>query len=253
MKMETRGGWGIVYVAAGFAVVAIVAALTTAYLEKQHRDAQVTAVTKSLADWRSVSDVPTTTPPAPLADNVSADLFKAYGTLVDQGSFTASERDNLVAGIVEKNVSPQVIVPNISLADLTIKEGAPVDTYLKLLTVILSQSSQVKEYEITVFTRTVSNGTTTGTPELQSDALLYQRIAAAIILMDVPPALAKEHLEVAKSVGALAKATADMAAWKGDPIEALSDADAFNKAESYVETSVNNLLAAAKPLLQKKT
>ena len=62
--------------------------------------------------------------------------------------------------------------------------------------------------------------------------------------MEVPKAVATEHLEVVKSVGALARAVENMAKWKGDPIEALSDVDTFNKAKSYTEGSVDTLLLA---------
>ena len=153
--------------------------------------------------------------------------------------------------MVEKNVQPIAVVPNISLTDLNVKPNAPVATYLELLSVIIGQSSQVKQYEVDVFSQTVSNNVTTGTPTLAEDAALYRRIAAALLIMEVPQSLASQHLELVKSVGALGNAVADMPAWKGDPIQALEYIDAFNKAESYVQNSVDTLLAAAKPLVKQ--
>jgi hypothetical protein len=58
-------------------------------------------------------------------------------------------------------------------------------------------------------------------------------------------------LEAVKSVGALAKAVENMAEWQGDPIEALSEMDTFNKAEDYVEASVSNLADAIETLKKK--
>jgi len=121
---------------------------------------------------------------------------------------------------------------------------------VQLLAVILAQGGRVKEYEMNVFARTVGDQVTTGTPELAADAALYDEIAASLLIMDTPPAVAPQHLEVVKSVGALAKATALLATWNGDPIQGLADVDAFDKAEAYVTNSVNDLLATVKQLEQ---
>ena len=252
--METRNSWGIVYVAAIFAALAIGTALTISYFQNQAKQAQVVAITKSLSEWSSVSDVAPTSTPAALpavSDAVSQDLVTGYAALVNKGNFTTKERDAMLADVVKKNVTSQNIVPVITLTDLNIGPTS-VENYLALFAIILGKSTQVKHYELNVFVKTVSSENAKGTPELMNDAILYEKIAAAMLIMQVPPELASQHLEVAKSVGALAKAVANMSQWKGDPIDALTMVDSFNKSEAYVKNSVNNLLAAVTKLQKKK-
>ena len=251
--MESRGSWGVVYVATAFAVVVIGATLLTVYLQKKQSDAQVAAVAATLASAPQISDTVSSTSPGALSvgQAVFNGLSEGYAALQAQNATSSSDVAALTKSVVAQNVQPAAIVPNISLADLNVKDGAPVSTYLQLISVIMSQSSQVNEYEVSVFSQTVANNVTTGTPTLENDAALYRRIAAALLIMEVPQSLASKHLDVVKSVGALGNAVADMASWKGDPIEALVDIDAFNKAEAYAQNSVNALVAAATPLVKK--
>jgi hypothetical protein len=252
--MKTRGSWGIVYVAIVFAVVAVGIATATYYFEKNQKSAAIVAAGKNLSDWHGISDTISTTTTggeAPSSEAVSQDLLDQYAELANQGTFTAEERDQMLSELVQKDVSVPAIVPNITLKDLNVQESASLDSYVQLLAVIIAQGGRVKEYELNVFARTVGNEVKTGTPELATDAALYEEIAAALLLMDTPPAVAPQHLEVVKSVGALAKATALLATWNGDPIEGLTYVDAFNKAEAYVTNSVNELFATVATL--KKT
>ena len=254
-EMESRNSWGIVYVAAAFAIVIIGATLMTVYLQKKQNDAQVASIAANLIQTPVIADTASSSLPDTMqtSQTVSSDLFNKYSDLLNNGSFTAQEVNQASAAVAKADVQPAAVVPNISLADLNVKDGAPVSTYLQLLSVIMSQSSQVQEYEVSVFSRSVTNDVTTGTPTLADDAALYRRIAAALLIMEVPKSLATEHLDLVKSVGALGNAVADMASWKGDPVEALVYIDAFNKAESYVQNSVDTLLATAKPLVAQKS
>ena len=44
-----------------------------------------------------------------------------------------------------------------------------------------------------------------------------------------------------------------MAEWNGDPIEALTEADTFNKAQQYVTASVDDVLVAGEALIKKQS
>jgi hypothetical protein len=244
--MKSRNKWGGVIWAGVFAAFAIgLSVLSYSSTHGKGGNALIPAGSSgSPADMQPLS--------TPLTSAISADLYSNYAALSSQnGSVTPEERDAMLAELVKKHVANPQVVPNISLADLNVQNSASLDAYAKLLGIILNQSSQVKEYELAVFTKTITAGNANGTPALALSADLYTRIAAALLVMEVPRALAPQHLEAVKSVGALAKAVENMAEWQGDPIEALSEMDTFNKAEDYVEASVSNLADAIETLKKK--
>lgn len=245
--METQNKWGGAFWAVIFAVV-VIGGSSVYYFLHQPKKMAILPGGEVLANWQSVSSTVATSSENGLTGALSHDL---YAKLAENITYTARERDVIIASLVKQRVVNPAVVPNINLVDLNISDTASVDTYTKLLVVILSQANQVKNYEVTVFTQTVVNDNFYGTPALQSTADVYKKIGASLLLMEVPKSLAKEHLEVVKSVGALARAVDNMATWKGDPIEALSAVDTFNKAKSYTEGSVDTLLLAITALQNK--
>ncbi len=245
--MKTRNGWGIVYVAVLFALVAIGTAYLTYRSEQGQGAGAVAAETKSFAGWQSVSSVAPTTSPSEtpaLSDTLAQDAYAGYLNLSQQGAVTAAEQNQMLAAVVKKDVPPQNVVPQLSLANLNIVATTSADNYIGLVAVILNQSTQIKEDESYVFSNAVQNQVTTGTPALIADADLYLRIAGALLVMEVPPQVANQHLELVKSVAALSNAIRNMGQWQGDPIEALAEVDTYNKAKAYVENSASVLSAA---------
>ncbi len=249
-RMEARNKWGGSFFAVIFALVVIGAASFYYFQNQPKGNSLPSGVT--LKDWREVSSSAPGSPSDNVTEALSLDLYNNYIDLTQSGTFTAAERDAMLAELTKKHVSNPAIVPIITLNDLNVNDETSLDTYVKLLTVIVSQASTVKKYEVTLFTESVINNNANGTPELQKTADLYKKIAASLLVMEVPAKLAPQHLEAVKSVGALAKAVENMARWKGDPIVALSDVDTFNKAQSYVTNSMEVLLASI-TTLQKKT
>lgn len=252
--METGKRSGMVVLAGVFAISAIGIALFTNYFQNNQKNAGLATIPSEVQNWATFSDtVPTSSGRASLSKtaSLSNDLYANYVAL-SKGTFTVSERDKMLADLVKQHVTSPAIVPNISLTDLNIEDSTSLETYGKLLTVILAQSGRVKEYELNVFSRMVSKIKDSDITELKADADLYKRIAASLLVMEVPSALAPKHLEAVKSVGALAKATENLAAWSGDPLEALVALDSFNKADGYVQNSINNLVTAV-TTLQKKS
>jgi len=251
--MKSRGSWGIVYVAVIFALIAVGVASGTYYFEKKAKQNAIVSVAKTVSDWHGLSDIASSSASSDsssVSQAVSEDLYTQYANLTAQGTFTTKERDQMLADIAAGHVSEPPIVPNISLTDLNLQATTSLSSYLQLVAVILAQSGRVKEYELNVFARSVENNVTSGTQELADDAALYQEIGTALLIMDTPPAVAPQHLELVKSVGALAKATALLATWNGDPINGLVYVDAFNKAEAYVTASVNAVVATVQKLQQ---
>lgn len=246
--MESRRSWGIVYVAGAFALIVIGGAFFYS------RSGGLKGLLTGGATVRTTDSAIAPTDGAEAiapAQALSQDLYAGYFNLTQQGSFTSAERDQMLADIVKKDVNPENVVPAVTLANLNIASTTSTDKYLALLAVILNQASTVKRYELAVFTDNVAAGIKTGSPELAADADLYKRIAMAILIMQVPPALATQHLEVVKSVGALSRAVSNMAEWNGDPIQALAEADTFNKAQQYVTNSVNDVLVAGEAVMKK--
>ncbi|TAJ13904.1 hypothetical protein EPO56_02840 [Patescibacteria group bacterium] len=239
--MESRKQWGMVFWAGLFALIAIGTALTTSYFENTVKNDPVVRASSDSDAWKAVSDYVASQEGfvAPNTDSISKDLYSNYLALASRGSFSSAELDGMVAAIVEKNTTAPAVVPVITIQNLNLQQNTSLDTYGKLFSVILSKSSEAQKYELEVFTRTVGQNNANGTPVLTQNSELYARIAAALLVMETPPSIASEHLEVVKSIGALARVVDQMGRWKGDPIQALQIVDTFNKTERYVEASID--------------
>jgi hypothetical protein len=246
--MKTRGSWGIVYVAVVFAVLAIGTAYATSRFWQGQRIA--TATGENSSDWQSTPGAASASSPGTtaLSDTLSEDAYSGYLNLAQQGTFTAAEQNQMLAGVVKKDIQPQNVVPELSLAQLNLVATTSLQNYISLVAVILNQSTQIKQEESYVFGNTVQKQVTSGTPTLMTDASIYLRIAEALLVMEVPPSVAGQHLELVKSVGGLSNAVKNMGEWSGDPIQALQEVDTYNKAKAYVENSANTLMAAVQKL-----
>lgn len=251
LEMKTRNTWGGSFLAMLFAVLIVAGAYWYYTNNKIAPDAIISSGT-SLTDWHTISNtIPSTNQNITTSEALSTDLYNNYLTLAQSGTFTASELNSMLATLAERHITNPAVVPIIHTADLNLSDTTSVDTYTKLLAVVMNQAGLVKRYEVAVFTESVTAENIHGTPELQETADLYKRIAAALLVMEVPSQLAKPHLEAVKSIGALARSVEIMAHWQGDPIEALADVDTFNKAQSYVTVSMENLLASITSLQKK--
>lgn len=250
--MEARNRWGVVYVAALFAVLAIGTALTTHWVEGERGVSGIVASAKDLVGWQSVSSMPGAGPETPTADALSNDLYSGYLGIAQDGVVTSAEKNQLLAGVVQKDIPPQNVVPAITESQLNVVATTSVDNYISLVAVILNESTKIKKDESYVFANTVQNDITTGTPALITAANLYERIATALFVMAVPPAVATEHLELVKSTAAMSNAIRNMGTWRGDPVEALTDIDTFNKARDYADNSATLLAAAVQNLQAQK-
>ncbi len=237
-EMKAHKRWGRIAIAAIFAVAAIGVASFNSYAKGQ---AGAAGGVEGFSNWKNVSS---TVGEKGATRELSQDIFDEYTALVASGNYTEKERGEVLAAAVAEHVTPQNIVPNISPADLNVQAGVSLDTYAKLFAVIMNEAGKVKEYEPDVFARLVVSGDMESGRALAAASDLYKRIAAALLVMEVPPELSTEHLEVVKSVATLAKAVENMAAWNRDPIEALVLVDTFNRSEIYVEMSVEALTAA---------
>lgn len=228
-----------------FAVMAIGTAVATHYFENKKNTSNIVAAGSNIADWKSVSNFVNAdgSNAALSSGQISKDLYSSYLALAQKGQFTAAEKDKMISDLVERHVTNPAVVPNITVSNLNVQAGVSITKYAELFAVIMSQASQAKQYELDLFTRTVAARNVNGTPALQESANLYLRIAAALLVMEVPPEVAVEHLEVVKSVGALGRVVDVMANWHGDPIQALEEVDVFNKTENYVSVSVDVLVS----------
>lgn len=190
---------------------------------------------------------------SPTSDRVSDDLFKGYLELTSKETFTNAEYEDVLKNAYDKNVTSLDLSRNISLANLTVSKDMSVAGYASLVSMILQQSAQVKEYEPVTFGRLIQAPNETGRMQLQNTAGLYKKIQRALILVQVPPALADEHLALVKGVGSLARAVELMGTWDGDYLDALAVSDAFKMSQDETYTSADALFSAVQDLLNKKT
>lgn len=248
--MKTRNSWGIVYVSV-FIGLLIIASAYGAYRFEQTPEGNVIGSGTS-ANGKDVGVSPGTSSTT-ISSTMAQDLYSGYLNLTQQGTFTAQQQTQMLSSIVSKDVPPENVVPQLSVSNLNVVPNTPIQNYISLVALILNQSTQIKQDDSYVFSNTVQDQITTGTPTLIQDANVYQRIAAALLVMPVPPSVENEHLELVKSIGGLSNSVRNMGTWSGDPIEALTEVDTYNKVKAYVENSSNALLAAVQKIEAQKS
>lgn len=258
--MPIRANWGIVAVACGFVVLAIGVAVGTAYYQKApSTPTTITADASgqnsySDSDWKStLATIATSTidangnfvAPVGLSPTevLSQALLVKYLQINKDGNVTEEEKSAAIRDIITQNVKP--ITPNTTytLGNIRTSKSAPLNTYAGALANALNKSRAVTEYELQTFSRTTGLDNYNGTPQLVAAGGIYRTIERDLTQMQVPSALANEHLALLQNVSMLAQATNLMGTWSGDPITALADMDAFIKADRATQVAITNLFS----------
>jgi hypothetical protein len=260
--METQNRWGFVLLAGGFAVLAIgVATATYVFENRVEKKPALIAVQseevleeetarETLEDWTKTLEVISENPTRGLSptDILGLELSEKYGTTFKEGSLTADDQAKVISQIIDGSVPKLALEEEVFLSDLSIRNEAVLDVYGQLTLIILREASKVREYELVSFSRAIRNKNYTGVPELKEAATIYKKIKNALVLVEVPPSLAREHLAVVNSVGSLANIVSLMGRWNGDPITGLSYLDAFLAAEDSLARNVDALFSRIKNL-----
>lgn len=250
--MKTQNGWGVVLLAGGFSLLAISVAGATYFFENKPEKPGVVAVPNNdiagvqadtAADWKASLERFTSSSQSGLSptDLLGLKLGEEYANETRSEDERQEALSRLIAEYVPTFNSHEATV---SLGDLSIRTEAALDVYAELTLIILRESARVREYELVSFSRAVREGNNAGIPELKEAATVYKRISQALVLVDVPPSVANEHLAVINSLGSLANIVSRMGGWTGDPLTGLSYLDSFITAENAVAASVETLFDA---------
>jgi len=239
--------------AGGFALLAVLVAGGTYLFENKPRAQSAIVVVPSgapdsaraaqSADWQKTlanavnQEYDGTSP----TNKVARELSSRYESVFANTDITLSERSEALSELIEKNVVKPASGAPITLDELTVRQDAALDVYAQLVILILRQSSNVREYELVSFSRAIQQKNYSGTPELKEAATIYTRIRNALVLVEVPPSVADEHLALANSVGALANIVSAMGKWSGDPITGLTYLDSFIAAEDSLAQNAEAL------------
>lgn len=155
------------------------------------------------------------------------------------------------SNVVAESVKLPDLEEKIVYADMRVSETTSLPLYTEVLYEMLRESTAVREYEMSLFRRTVIQKNFYGTPELKTAAIKYREIEAGLLAMPVPPSVANEHLAVINAIGTLANVIDAMANWGGDPFAGLAYTHTFTATESRVQTSLANLFEKIASLLKK--
>ncbi len=285
--METRKSWGTVVVAGVFAVLAIaVAAGTYLFEDGKHaglevggpndadRDGLTTAEelawgtdpAKADTDGDGVIDgAEVQAGASPTIANTSVNPFEtrdgqtpgniiAAGIAKTQMSLETGASDGEVKAAIS-SLANEVGFPkldeNIAVTDLRVTEGMSMSLYAQIVYEILRESTTVRESELALFRKTIAAQNYSGTPALKDAARTYKEIEAALIAMQVPPAVAVEHAQLVNAVGTLANIVGAMGSWSGDPFAGIAYVEAFTANEPRIETSIGVLIEKISKNLNK--
>ena len=251
--METQNRWGIVLLAGVFSLLAIGVAGATYFFENRPEKPGVVAILSSAdsareadtpADWKASVAQLTSSSPSGLSatDALGLKLAEEYANT----ERSADEREQALSRLIAEYIPAVSPEATVSLSDLSITSDAALDVYAELTLLILRESGRVREYELVSFSRAVREQNDAGIPELKETAAIYKRIKQALVLVEVPPSVAREHLAVVNSVGSLATTVSLMGRWTGDPITGLSYLDSFITAENALSENVERLFMEIK-------
>lgn len=253
--MNTQNTWGVVLLAGGFALLAISVAGATYFFENKPpaKPALVAVPTEGgaalraqNANWQKTLQTVVDQENAGISptSKIALELASRYEDVFGNETISPGERSQALTDLIQKNIAKPDIASAVTLKDLTVQNDAALDVYAELTLLILRQSSNVREYELVSFSRAMRQKNYSGIPELKEASVIYTRIQNALVIVPVPPTLAREHLAVVNSIGSLANIVNAMGRWNGDPLVGLTYLDSFISAENAVAASVETLFEA---------
>jgi hypothetical protein len=281
--METRKGWGMVVVAVVFALAAIGVAGGTYIFENMGGKGPSLQASgaKSPTDedgdglltWEEVVWKTDRMNPDSDADGISDGAEVSAGTdplsseaeslaIANQSqtvSFVESvaaaesyigsrqldpgEEDAIRLAAVESSVKIPTVHGAVPASALTIGTSNSLSEYTQLVFLVLRQSTNIRESELATFRKVMETKNYSGSPELKETALLYKKIAAALLAIEVSNDLAKEHLALINATDGLANTVNLMAGWNGDSVQSLVYINLLAQEQAAVEASAQRLFA----------
>ncbi|MBX9765438.1 thrombospondin type 3 repeat-containing protein [Patescibacteria group bacterium] len=287
--METRKSWGTVVWAVVFAVVAVGVSLGTylfengggakTTLQAGGAGGPADADGDGLQTWEEVVWKTDPTKKDSDGDGVSdgAEIFQGTdpavsneGTLgtatpsqttsfvgsvaaaesyIAQNKLTPEEQESVRMAAIQTSVSLPKVSGQVPYSALTVVESRSLSAYAQSVVATLKFATLVRENELTLFKKAMEENNYSGTTQLKNVAILYKKIAAALLAIEVPRSLAVEHLALINAIDGLANTVNLMAGWQGDPVQSLTYMDTFIREQARVEDATNSLFAKISNLL----
>ncbi len=176
-----------------------------------------------------------------LTDALASGLGEQYETLLNP-AVPEEEKEEILKNIVAKAAPAMEQPKTYALTDLSLSTTTDMEEYALLLSLVVRQATEVREYEMATFARAVAERNHSGSPELIEASTIYTRIRDTLLMMSVPEKVAPEHIAFVNSLGALAQIVSVMGTWNGDPSLGVVYVNTFQGAQYEMGRTLVNLI-----------
>lgn len=187
----------------------------------------------------------------PTTEALARELFAGYASAKQDGALDMDQVNAAIEEAVTRGTNIASAPKAYTLAMLQVHADVPVTAYESALMLALKDADQVIEYELATFARAVK-GSATDLARLKAAANVYTAIAEKLATLQVPTALATDHLVAVNSLSLLSSATRDLSRWTGDPLDALVLVNNFVAADDAFATNLTTLFVSVRTL-EKQT
>lgn len=261
--MGNHGSVGIIILSALIAGAAVLVAIMTSGEDAPQRaglaageartasegysaldDWRATLATMGLSPTRNDTDAPqaySAPRGLPASEALARELFAIYAALREDGSVSAGEAEDALAELAAKRIGAFPAPRTYTAQSLTVRSGIAIAAYERDVASAFTEANAVREYELNIFARAMSENRASELARLASIARTYEATTAALVRMPIPEEVVREHLALVNSMSAIAAAVQRLGAWGGDPVDALVLVGAFADAEESLRKSIENL------------
>ncbi len=184
----------------------------------------------------------------PTTDALTRELLSKYADVRKDGVVTEEETRSIIADLVAARVPSSSPAPSYTFASLSVEDDVNLSAYENSLTEALRKAGEVREYELNVFARAISENSAPELAKLAATAAVYDAIRDHLLTLEVPRDLASEHLALVNELSAFSSAVRDLSTWGGDPLDALALINAFSETEERMASAMGEVYAATRAL-----
>lgn len=187
----------------------------------------------------------------PATEALARELFTSYADAKKDGTFSTQEVNVAFADILARRLQESEPARAYTLADLSFAPEISVSEYERALSATLRKTTAVREYELNVFARAVTDANSLELEKLTASALVYEAVRDELLALAVPEKVAEEHLATINSLSELARSAMSLGAWGGDPFDALALVNTFSDAENGFSDELNSLYALVRAIKEQ--
>ncbi|MEK7613322.1 MAG: thrombospondin type 3 repeat-containing protein [Patescibacteria group bacterium] len=177
----------------------------------------------------------------PTTEALARELLSTYAELKAGGNLNAEETNTALLSLLERRLQEPTLPPTFTRSQLTIENDVSLDAYQGALTNAFNEASRVREYELNVFARAISENRSAELAKLKTTAVIYESIRDTLLAIEVPERVADDHLAVVNSLSSIETAVAGLASWGGDPLDALALVNTFSESETTLRLTLTDL------------